>query len=75
MKVIVCSRMKGGHRRAGKFIPDGNTEIDVDEKQLAAIKADGNIVCVEAPAEEPEPPAKQPAKQPAKDPAKQDTTK
>lgn len=47
--IIVSSRLKGGHRRAGKFIPDGQTELTVTDAELKAIKADGNIVCIEPP--------------------------
>lgn len=44
--VIVSSRTKGGHRRAGRFIPDGRTELDVTAVELKAIQADKNIVCL-----------------------------
>lgn len=61
-KISVSSRMKGGHRRAGKFIPDSQIEITVTDEELKRIQADGQIVCVvhedePAPAEPPKPPA------------------
>lgn len=42
--IFVCSRTTGGHRRAGKFIPDAQTELEVTDEQLARIKADPGIM-------------------------------
>lgn len=53
-KIIVSSRLPGGHRRAGRFIPDGQTELDVTDEQLARIRADRQIVCFDVKAATPE---------------------
>jgi hypothetical protein len=53
-RVVVSSRLEGGHRRGGKLWPQTQTEVDVDEKVLAQIKADEHLVVVEVP----QPPAK-----------------
>ena len=55
-KISVSSRSKGGHRRAGKFIPDVSTLLTVTDEELARIKADGQIVCVVPDDEEVAPP-------------------
>jgi hypothetical protein len=53
-RVTVSSRLEGGHRRGGRLWPPAQTEADVDDKVLAELKADSNLVVVETPS----PPAK-----------------
>jgi len=48
MKIIVSARRAEGFRRAGKFWPPTPTEVDVDEKTLAVLKAEAQLVVVEA---------------------------
>jgi len=42
-KVIVVSSAASGYRRAGFALAKGETELEVNEKQLAQLKADSRI--------------------------------
>jgi hypothetical protein len=49
IKIIVSSRLQGGHRRGGRLWPQNQVEAEVDEQQLAELKADEHLVLLELP--------------------------
>jgi hypothetical protein len=49
IRIIVSSRLQGGHRRGGRLWPQNQVEAEVDEKQLAELKADEHLVLLEMP--------------------------
>lgn len=51
MKIVVSARREQGFRRAGKLWPSTPTEVDVDEKTLAVLKAEPQLVVLEPPKE------------------------
>lgn len=48
-KIIASSRLPGGSRRAGKYIPDGQVELDVTDAELKEMKADDALVVLVVP--------------------------
>ena len=49
VRVVVSSRLPGGHRRCGLFWPSEQTEAEVDEKLLAELHADAHLVVIDVP--------------------------
>jgi hypothetical protein len=50
IRIVVSSRLQGGHRRGGKLWPQSQVEAAVDEKLLAELRADEHLVLLELPA-------------------------
>ena len=49
IRIIVSSRLQGGHRRGGRLWPQNQVEAEVDEQLLAELKADEHLVLLEMP--------------------------
>ena len=49
IRIIVSSRLQGGHRRGGRLWPQNQVEAEIDEALLSELRADEHLVLLEMP--------------------------